>query len=95
MPVYEYECGACGGRFEVIRKFSDPELLVCTLCNAAAIRKILSPTAFVLKGGGWYASDYASADRKKGTESETPKVEAPAAACSKGGCASGACPAKS
>ena len=30
MPLYEYQCEACTRRFEVIRKFSDPELQVCT-----------------------------------------------------------------
>ncbi len=97
MPVYEYECGSCGGRFEVIRKFSDPLLTECNLCNATGVRKVLSPTAFVLKGGGWYTSDYPSADRKSATDSEKPasKPETAAPACPAGGCPSGACPAKS
>ena len=72
MPVYEYECGSCGGRFEVIRKFSDPVLTECNLCHATGVRKILSPTAFVLKGGGWYTSDYPSADRKAGLIRRSP-----------------------
>jgi len=50
MPVYEYECGSCGGRFEAVRKFSDPDLSVCQLCNASNVRKVLSTPAFVLKG---------------------------------------------
>jgi putative FmdB family regulatory protein len=54
MPIYEYECGSCGGRFEVTQKFSDPLLSTCKLCSAAGVRKMLSPTAFVLKGSGWY-----------------------------------------
>ena len=87
MPNYEYECGTCGGRFEVIQKFSDPILTECRLCHAATVHKVLSPAAFVLKGTGWYATDYASKSRKE---------EKPAdAACSEtkttSGCASGAC----
>ena len=83
MPVYEYECAACGGRFEVIRKFSDPELAECKLCSAGPVRKLLSPTAFVLKGSGWYATDYPSADRKSATDTEKPLApqEAKAPAC--------------
>ena len=50
MPVYEYECGACGGRFEATLKFSDPALTECSICNASNIRKLLSNTSFVLKG---------------------------------------------
>lgn len=95
MPVYEYECAACGKRFEVMRKFSDPAVSVCRLCNSKNVRKVLSPTAFVLKGSGWYATDYPSSDRKKAMESETPKKEPPPEkGCSAGACASGACPAK-
>ncbi|OGW35160.1 MAG: hypothetical protein A2010_04830 [Nitrospirae bacterium GWD2_57_9] len=94
MPVYEYECGSCNGRFEVTRKFSDPELTVCQLCNAPSVRKVLSPMAFVLKGSGWYATDYAG---KKSGEPEKPCKEEPkaGAGCAAGGCASGGCPAKS
>ncbi len=97
MPMYEYECGACGCRFEALQKFSDPLLTECRLCHAAGVRKVLSPTAFVLKGGGWYASDYPSADRKKAAEAEKPaaaSTDAKAPACAGGGCASGGCSAK-
>jgi putative FmdB family regulatory protein len=98
MPVYEYECGACGGRFELMRKFSDPEVTACTLCGAEPVRKILSPTAFVLKGTGWYATDYASSTKKteSSTEKDKPAGDAkPAAAgCGSAACA-GSCAAKS
>jgi len=98
MPMYEYECGACGGRFEVLQKFSDPLLTECRLCHAGGIRKVLSATAFVLKGGGWYATDYPSADRKKAAESEkpaAPPADAKVPSCAGGGCPSGACSVKS
>ncbi len=95
MPIYEYECESCGGRFEVSRKFSDPAVTVCRLCNASNVRKLLSPTTFVLKGGGWYATDYASKDGKKEAGPENPKEETKAdAGCSPAACASGACPSK-
>lgn len=101
MPIYEYECGGCGGRFEVSRKFSDPLLSECTLCKSPNVKKVLSPTAFVLKGSGWYVTDYASGDRKKALEAEKPKSDAPAGAtekstpgCSSGACAAGTCPSK-
>jgi putative FmdB family regulatory protein len=95
MPVYEYECGSCGGRFEAVRKFSDPDLAECALCKAANIRKVLSTPAFVLKGNGWYVTDYPTADRKKANEAEKPKTESkPSSGCSSGACA-GACASKS
>jgi len=94
VPIYEYKCGSCGGRFEVIQKFSDPELTICKICNAAAIRKVLSPTAFVLKGNGWYATDYPSQDRKQASASEKPAADSkPAAGCASSVCA-GSCSSK-
>lgn len=83
MPLYEYECQACGHRFERIRKFSDPPLDACPQCGGA-IEKLVSSPAFHLKGSGWYATDYAKkdtegAERKKeddkGTESTGKKTE--------------------
>ena len=95
MPVYEYECEKCGDRFEVAQRFSDPLLTVCKICNAPSLRKLLSPMAFVLKGSGWYATDYPSTDRKeadsKGTTA-TPDAK-PATACTSG-CCSSSCQSK-
>ena len=57
MPLYEYECGACGHRFEIIQKFSDQPITECPTCRGA-LRKLQSAPAFQLKGTGWYATDY-------------------------------------
>lgn len=58
MPLYEYQCDACGHRFEVIQKFSDPPLESCDKCGGA-VRKLLSSPAIQFKGTGWYITDYA------------------------------------
>src|SRR5215813_13069718 len=63
MPLYEYECEACGRRFERIQKFSDPLVDVCPNCGKGPVRKLLSSPAIQFKGSGWYITDYA----KKGT----------------------------
>lgn len=96
MPVYEYECGSCGKHFDVAQKFSDPVISECTLCHATNVRKVLSTPAFVLKGSGWYVTDYASGDRKKAAEAEKPAAEPKPAAggCAAGACGGGACPSK-
>jgi len=96
MPVYEYECGSCGKRFEIVQKFSDPSISKCNFCHAKNVRKLLSPPAFVLKGSGWYVTDYASEDRKKGVQAEKPVQEAkPDSGCTaSGACQSNSCPAK-
>jgi putative FmdB family regulatory protein len=73
MPLYEYECGACGHRFEVIRKFSDPPEEKCPKCGGA-VHKMQSAPAFQFKGTGWYVTDYAKsgqADSKDGRKSDS------------------------
>ena len=67
MPLYEYECGKCGKRFEVIQKFSDEPLKKCKFCKGPATRLVSSP-AFHFKGTGWYVTDYA----RKSTGDTTP-----------------------
>lgn len=69
MPLYEYQCDACGHRFEQIRKFSDPPLTVCLKCDGA-IRKLVSSPAIQFKGTGWYVTDYANKGRSDTEASE-------------------------
>jgi len=75
MPLYEYECEACGKRFEKIQKFSDPPLEICEKCGKGPIRKLLSSPAIQFKGSGWYITDYAkkssSGAKAGGTESSS------------------------
>jgi putative FmdB family regulatory protein len=61
MPLYEYQCDACGHRFETIQKFSDPPIERCPKCSGA-VRKLQSAPAFQFKGSGWYITDYARKD---------------------------------
>ncbi|HWV94643.1 MAG TPA: zinc ribbon domain-containing protein [Vicinamibacterales bacterium] len=70
MPLYEYQCEACTRRFEVIRKFSDPELQVCTLCGKGPVQRLMSSPAIQFKGSGWYITDY-SQKGKAGSESSS------------------------
>ena len=69
MPLYEYQCDACGHRFEAIRKFSDEPLEVCPKCGGH-IQKLISAPAFAFKGTGWYVTDYAKKDSVAGGKSE-------------------------
>ncbi|PLX94703.1 MAG: transcriptional regulator [Desulfuromonas sp.] len=57
MPMYEYQCEACGLVFEARQKFSDPPLTSCRDCGGA-VKKLISQAAFALKGGGWYDQGY-------------------------------------
>ena len=58
MPLYEYECSSCGGRFERIQRFADPPIDRCVLCGQGPVQKLLSAPAFHFKGTGWYVTDY-------------------------------------
>lgn len=59
MPLYEYQCGACGNRFERIQKFSDPPVELCPSCGELKVVKLLSSPAIMFKGSGFYINDYA------------------------------------
>ena len=69
MPLHEYECEACGHRFEVIQKFSDPPIETCPTCGGK-VHKLISSPAFHLKGSGWYVTDYARKDSGGGAKTE-------------------------
>ena len=66
--MYEYECTACGHRFERIQKFSDLPIEECPNCGERKVQKLLSSPAIQFKGTGWYITDYA---KKSGTETDT------------------------
>ena len=71
MPIYEYQCQACGQRNEAIQKLSDPPLTECPECGGA-LKKMVSSPAFQFKGTGWYVTDYAG---KKGGGSDGEKSD--------------------
>lgn len=58
MPVYEYGCLKCGEKHEILQKFNDAPMAVCPDCGGE-VKKLISNTSFVLKGTGWYMTDYA------------------------------------
>jgi putative FmdB family regulatory protein len=58
MPIYEYRCEKCGKVFEVLQRFSDAPLKVHEACGGE-LEKLISHSAFQLKGSGWYQTDYA------------------------------------
>lgn len=69
MPTYEYQCDACGRTFEVRQRITEEPLTRCDVCGGP-VRRLLSPAPFILKGDGWYVTDYPSEARKKAQESE-------------------------
>lgn len=81
MPVYEYECKACGRDFEYQQRMSDPDKTTCEVCGGA-LDRLISRTAFSLKGGGWYKDLYASPKPEKADKAD--KTDKPAGATETG-----------
>ena len=69
MPTYDYRCDRCDRTFEVRQHISEAPLATCDRCGGP-IRRLLAAAPFILKGGGWYVTDYPSEGRKKGVEAE-------------------------
>ena len=64
MPIYEYECQACGHKKEALQKLSDDPLIECPECGKSELKKLISAAGFRLKGGGWYETDFKSGSKK-------------------------------
>jgi putative FmdB family regulatory protein len=105
LPLYEYQCAACG-RFELIQKFSDAPLSACPTCGGE-VQKLLSAPAIQFKGTGWYVTDYArksspsersakegSANDKDTTSSSSTDTSTPNKTTSKDDSATGSSPSK-
>jgi putative FmdB family regulatory protein len=98
MAIYEYRCRSCGNQFEVMKSIKDDSLPVCTVCGADQVEKLISHSSFILKGKGWYSTDYGSGGSSKSHSSgcgccssssscPAPAAETPAAPCAGGACA--------
>lgn len=92
MPIYEYQCNACGHQHEALQKLSAEPLVICPACNEAELRKKVSAAGFRLKGGGWYETDFKSGAKKNVSgESKAPEAAAGAGTPSAG---AGSCAGK-
>lgn len=69
MPIYEYQCLRCGRTVEVQQKFSDPPKSRCPHCRGK-LKRLISNTTFILKGSGWYKTDYATKAEKEKKDDE-------------------------
>ncbi len=64
MPIYEYQCKACGHHLETLQKISDAPLTLCPVCQENELTKLVSAAGFRLKGSGWYETDFKSGQKK-------------------------------
>lgn len=81
MPTYEYQCEQCERVYEVRQRISAPPLTACQYCGGP-IRRLIAAAPFILKGSGWYVTDYPSDARKKAVEAEKKAVTPESAASS-------------
>jgi putative FmdB family regulatory protein len=65
VPIYEFQCNACGHRFDRLQKLSDADPTDCPNCGAPQVQRLLSAPQFRLSGGGWYETDFKKDSDKK------------------------------
>ncbi len=75
MPTYEYECPRCPRVFELKQRITEPALETCDRCGGP-VHRLLSAAPFILKGEGWYVTDYPSEARKKAKETTAKETTA-------------------
>ncbi|NII09962.1 zinc ribbon domain-containing protein [Oleiagrimonas sp. C23AA] len=65
MPIYAFQCEACGHAFDRLQKMSDPDPAACPECGKATVRRQVTAPSFRLAGSGWYETDFKKDGDKK------------------------------
>lgn len=78
MPTYDYQCGACGHRYEVFQRMSDGPKRTCPKCKGRVRRLIGTGAGLLFKGSGFYGTDYRSTGYRKDAKADTAPPVAPA-----------------
>ncbi|MCS7214837.1 MAG: FmdB family zinc ribbon protein [Thermodesulfovibrio sp.] len=73
MPIYEYECLKCHKIQEIIQKFSEEPIKNCPICGGE-VKKLISQSSFILKGSGWYVTDYVRKSNSDGNSVNSDKT---------------------
>lgn len=77
MPIYEYQCDSCGHHLEVLQKIADKPLRKCPDCGKPKLKRLLSAPMFLLKGSGWYETDFKSDKDTRRNLADRPEKEEP------------------
>lgn len=85
MPIYEYRCDKCEREFEVEQRITEDPIRSCPHCRSRKVRRLISQTSFVLKGGGWYSDLYSSGKSKADGAGKDAGGDAKSGSESKGG----------
>lgn len=73
MPIYAYECGACGATHDFLQKMSEGRKRKCPSCGGLRLRKLVTAAAFHLKGTGWYVTDFRDKEKEKDKDKDKEK----------------------
>tara|TARA_A100001011_G_scaffold209668_1_gene217921 strand:- start:32 stop:400 length:369 start_codon:yes stop_codon:yes gene_type:complete len=73
MPIYSYQCSFCGHSQDVLQKLSDKHLVICPQCSKKGFSRQLTAAGFVLKGSGWYVTDFKDRSKKESDAEATNK----------------------
>ena len=68
MPIYAYSCSSCGLQKDVMQKLNDAPLSTCPECGQQTFAKQLTAAGFLLKGSGYYATDFKNGPKKSGAK---------------------------
>ena len=72
MPTYEYQCDACGYRFERFQSITARSIRKCPECGKQKVQRLISAGAgFIFKGSGFYETDYRSEQYKKDANADS------------------------
>ena len=77
MPIYAYRCTRCGHELDTLQKISEPALVDCPACGAAALAKQVTAAGFQLKGSGWYQTDFRSGSKPAAKEPAKDRARRP------------------
>jgi len=86
MPIYEYQCSACGHEYEALQKMSDEPLSICPECNKPELKKKISAAGFRLKGSGWYETDFKNGSKKNTAGDNSAPTKTGGSCCGGGSC---------
>lgn len=80
MPTYEYQCQACGHRFDEFHSITAKPLKKCPACKKLKLQRLIGTGAgIIFKGSGFYETDYRSDSYKSAAKADAAPA-APAAA---------------
>lgn len=72
MPTYDYQCGACGHRFELFQSITANPVRKCPECGKNKVQRLIGTgAALIFKGSGFYQTDYRSESYKKAAKADS------------------------